>query len=229
MLRRALVGTGNVQDTVLQPLKFTTQSGEYHGSGLQAAIDLYFAGFNVALINIAAAGSFLTDWLGAGTYASALTTGISDAITLLSAYYPNASLEWYWKCDQGEAEAKDASSTPATNWPTNFGSYSGGGPAAGTLLKVINDAIGQVTRPRIVLAQPQLNVAPSSAPQLATIRASQNTAVTNSNGFLLDIDTPSAITQYLMSDNTHRTGRFQNLVGSMWASSLLANELSGGP
>ena len=228
--RRVLLGTEAISDTTLQQLKFTTVAGgTYHGSTLQTAIDLWFDGFNVFVLNCSANGTYLTDWIGAGTHSAALDDAIGDAITLLNSYYPNATLEWYWKWDQGEAEAKDASSTPATDWPTNFGSYGGGGPAAGTLLKKINDATGQVTRPRIILAQSQLNVLPSIAPQLATIRASQTTAATDSTGFLLDIDSIVTQSQYLMADNTHRTGRCQNTVGSLWSASLLANELSGGP
>jgi hypothetical protein len=229
-LRRVLAGTEAISDTTLQQIKTTVVvGGEYHGPGLQCAQDLHFAGFNVFLLNCSANGSYLTDWIGAGSRSAALDTAFSDSITLLNAYYPNAALEWYWVWDQGEAEAKDASATPATNWPTNFGSYGGGGPAAGTLLKKINDATGQTTHPIIVQQQTQLNVAPSSAPQLAAMRANASTVATNVGGYVLDWDSLATTTQYLMADNTHGTSRCQNFRGSLASAILLANPLSGGP
>lgn len=110
--------------------------------------------------------------------------------------------------------------------PANFGTYASGGPAAGTLLKKINDATGQTTRPRIFEQQTQLDVAPSSAPNLALMRANAIAVAAGANGFSVNWDSLAIQTGYLMADNTHATGRCENFRGSLVSQNLLSNELA---
>ena len=215
-LRRCLAPNGDaISDSVLQSLQYTNiGSNNYHSQGLQAAIDVWYSGRDTFLLQVSADGSSNRDWFGAGTYAAGLTTAIADSITLLTARYPNAVLEWYFVWE-GYIEVRDASPGPNANaWASTYGS----------IVTAIEGATGQSLNGRvvIVLCPTILTVAPSSAPQFAVVRSQQAIAAAAHGGLLTDPDTYSNRTGYVMTDNTHYLGRCANGVGLLNGQNLIS-------
>lgn len=200
-----------VSDTVLRDLQKTvTGTWTYHGAELKLGLSLRAAlppTTRVVILKASAGGSFITDWIGAGTYAAGLQTAISDLQTLLAAAYPSVPIRWHWVWNQGEQEARDTTEAAALAWATNFA----------TLKTNMQTYTGQTLRPHIINTISAL----AGGTWITTVRARQATAASAAGGYLLSVD--SALTGNLQTDGIHWTGTGQNAVGAIEAASILAD------
>jgi hypothetical protein len=216
-LRRILAPNGDaISDVDLTRLKFNTAGGgNYHGVSLQCTIDFMFSGRRAACLQVSADGSFLQDWIGAGTYAARLATALGDMDAMLASKYVNATRKYYLYAEE-YTEVRDATPVRANVWAANFATLRANIEATlGTTLSGVS----------ISLCPTILTVAPSSAPQFAVVRAQQAiaaAAVPGGKGLTFDPDPYSNKNGYVMSDNTHYFGRCANFVGGGNAANLLS-------